>query len=90
MKHSPTPWTSDPEGEVAVTIEDANGNPIADVYGGARDNPNATLIEAAPDLLEALLGMVSAHPPPIRGAFKGYVSPELQKALNAIQKATQP
>jgi hypothetical protein len=90
MKHSPTPWTSDPEGEVAVTIEDANGNPIADVYGSADDNPNATLIEAAPDLLEALLGMVFAHPPPTRGAFKGYVSPELQKALAAIQKATQP
>jgi hypothetical protein len=55
MKHSPAPWTEDPEGEVAVTIEDANGNPIADVYGSADDNPNARLIAAAPLLLEALI-----------------------------------
>jgi hypothetical protein len=48
------------------------------------------LRDAAPALLEALIDMVSAHPPPTRGAFKGYVSPELQKALDAIQKATQP
>ena len=30
--HSPGPWSQDPEGEVACTIEDANGKPIVDVY----------------------------------------------------------
>ena len=59
--HTPGPWTSDPEGEIAITIEDATGHPICDVHGAA-NNPvteaNARLIAAAPDLL-ALAVLVS-------------------------------
>ena len=51
-QHTPGPWSEDPEGEVAVSIEDANGNVVADVYGPAEDNPNARLIASAPELLE--------------------------------------
>ena len=37
-----------------MSIEDANGNVVADVYGPASNNPNARLIAAAPELLAAL------------------------------------
>lgn len=63
VKHSPAPWSSDPEGEVARTIEDANGVPICDVYI-ERDSDdeltleceaNSHLVEDAPDLLRELI-----------------------------------
>lgn len=56
-QHSPGPWSQDPEGEVARTIEDRDGNPICDVYlTGDGITPeiaqaNVDLIEAAPTLL---------------------------------------
>jgi hypothetical protein len=91
MKHSPAPWTSDPEGELAVTIEDANGNPIADVYGSARDNPNATLMESAPDLL-AMLEKLTLHT--LHYASMPHAHSEAHKdaadARALIAKLTQP
>lgn len=51
--HAPAPWSEDPEGIVATTIEDANGTPICDVYGPDRE-ATTRLIVAAPDLRTAL------------------------------------
>lgn len=65
--HSPGPWSEDPEGEVAVTIEDANGNVVCDVHGAANDSlceANWRLIAAAPELLEALTGLLANAPAP--------------------------
>lgn len=56
MTHSPAPWSVDPEGEVAVSIEDANGSVVCDVYGASSSEVragNASLIAAAPRLLRA-------------------------------------
>ena len=54
---TPGPWTIDPEGEVVVSIEGADGSVICDVHGASNDPlcyANARLIAAAPDLLAAL------------------------------------
>ena len=59
LDHSPAPWSADPEGEVAYTIEDALGVPICDVYiGTEHDEGNERLIVASPELYEALRGLV--------------------------------
>lgn len=57
MKHTPGPWSADPEGAHAVSIEGADGSVVCDVHGAADDplcEANAKLIAAAPALLEAL------------------------------------
>ena len=61
--HTPGPWTMDPEGELAISIEDADGSVVCDVHGAARGSSaisdplciaNTRLITAAPKLLAAL------------------------------------
>ena len=90
-KHTPGPWTSDPEGEVAVTIEDANGNPIADVYGSADDNPNAALMAASPALLDALrLGLLLIERIEPNDTLDEHEKAFADAARYAITKATQP
>lgn len=89
MKHSPAPWTEDPEGEVAVTIEDANGNPIADVYGSADDNPNAALMAASPALLNALkLGLLLIERIEPNDTLDEHEQAFANAARAAIQQAT--
>jgi hypothetical protein len=56
--HSPVPWTPDPEGLVACTIEDGDGVPICDVYLDERGQANTALIASAPELLAALRSCV--------------------------------
>ena len=56
--HSPGPWSEDPEGEVAYTVEDAEGVPICDVYRETHGEANARLIASAPELLAALKSCV--------------------------------
>ena len=94
-QHTPGPWSIDPEGSIAVTIEGGNGEPICDVYG-ANKEADAYLIAAAPDLLEALeecrkllefLPLEYVH----KGRFDPLThSPDgaLAKAIAAIAKAT--
>ena len=63
MRHSPEPWTEDPEGEVAYGIEDRNGTHICDVMlpqHGSRlllsdAMANLKLIKASPLLLKAAI-----------------------------------
>lgn len=60
--HSPAPWSQDPEGEVACTIEDANGKQICYVHIDRdaegviteESTANVHLIESAPMLYAAL------------------------------------
>jgi len=59
-QHAPGPWTEDPEGEIAVCIEDANGPVIATVLGPANENPNARLIAAAPTMLATLQAILES------------------------------
>ena len=90
MKHSPAPWTEDPEGEVAVTIEDANGNPIADVFGNANNNPNAALMTASPALLDALqLGLLLIERIEANDTLDEHEQAFADSARAAIQQATQ-
>jgi hypothetical protein len=56
-KHTPGPWTEDPEGLVAVSIEGGDGSVVCDVHGAANDarcEANARLIAAAPEMFEAM------------------------------------
>lgn len=64
--YSPAPWSRDPEGLVAVSIEDAAGNVVCDVHGASNDprcEANCALIEAAPALLAALESLCESVPP---------------------------
>ncbi len=54
MKHSPGPWSIDPEGLHETRIQDANGEVIASVYNNYHSERNESLIAAAPELLAAL------------------------------------
>jgi hypothetical protein len=58
---TPAPWTEDPEGEIAVGIEGADGTVVCVVRGAANDplcEANCALIAAAPDLYRTLLDLV--------------------------------
>jgi hypothetical protein len=55
--HSPGPWSEDPEGERAVTIEDADGVPICDVY---LDGPDGKGI--SPEAARANIELIVSAP----------------------------
>lgn len=90
VKHTPGPWTFgfesvDPEWAV-VTIK--GGLVVANVNADHRQNANARLISAAPDLFEAL----KAALPFIEEGFRGFGDPDreghaLELMLAAIAKA---
>lgn len=85
-KHTPGPWTADPEGEVSVSVQGADGTVVCDVHGGVNDNDNVDLITAAPDLLAALEAFLRA--PSIGSSGPGSVSIEVQTFnLNAARAA---
>jgi hypothetical protein len=77
-QHTPGPWSIDPEGSIAATIEGGNGEPICDVYG-ANKEADAHLIAAAPAMLESLQVMVNAISQ-INNSIE-YVTPEVFSAL---------
>ena len=55
-KHTPGPWVIGKQDHDVITVDTTNGTAICDVYVDSDDRPaNASLIAAAPDLLEALL-----------------------------------
>lgn len=62
---APLPWSADPEGLVAVQIEDANGIVIAEAYGestgagGANAGLIARAVNCHADLVAALKAIVS-------------------------------
>lgn len=67
VKHTPGPWVANNQhaGPTVWRVEsDASGYPndgwcVADALHGPEAEANARLIAAAPDLLEALLGVVA-------------------------------
>jgi len=61
-KHTPGPWSEDPEGELAVSVEGADGSVVCDVHGASNDplcEANCSLISAAPDMLAALKRIIA-------------------------------
>lgn len=63
VKHSPAPWSQDPEGEYCVSIEDAKGNVIINVLGQASSplcEANCKVVEQSPRLLDAVRRLI--HP----------------------------
>lgn len=92
---SPAPWTQDPEGELAVCIEDANGEVFCEVYGASYDpkcEANCRLVTAAPDLLAAcrdalnMLGAARDHCTGERGLVRR-IDAAAKAAHDAIAKA---
>ena len=86
-KHTPGPWRY-----MAGTHShyDSEGKAIARVYGPrgidcSRRDANARLIAAAPDLLEALKGMLSRTD---GQAIYNFMEPQREAARAAIAKAT--
>lgn len=89
-KHTPGPWFvchkspfivragDDISGRHIAHIGPANYTPRFDI-----DEPNARLIAAAPDLLDALERLVSAA----RDADHGYMDQAIDNAESAISKA---
>lgn len=53
-KHTPGPWTEDPEGEFYVSVEGPDGKVICNVHLVDESHSNARLIAKAPELLEVL------------------------------------
>lgn len=97
-KHTPGPWTIDPEGETAWTIESASGTPLCDVYieRDSNNSPtpeceaNARLIAAAPEMLVALQNAGNVLAALATGQLKGITADSSALALirDAIAKAT--
>jgi hypothetical protein len=82
MTHTPGPWHVTEDGHI-----DSSFGAIAEIVGVDNPDdetlPNARLIAAAPDLLEALEGMLEWA----RRVTQANPGPEVLKAVNAIQKA---
>lgn len=78
-QHTPGPWVAEPDalGEFSVSFKD--GAIIADVYG--RNPANARLIAAAPEMLDALQGLVA-------NVARTEAGPHIDLAIAAIAKAT--
>ena len=83
--HTPGPWKVQPSGKVGngTAWRDivSEGAPFTPSYVGEALEQDAYLIAAAPDLLEALRGLLDALPP-------GFTSPAQARAHEAIAKAT--
>lgn len=75
--HTPGPWHFD-----APYVEDPTGTRVASITGRPEASANGRLTAAAPELLEALQFVMSAHGEQLHDAFDA--------ANAAITKATQP
>ena len=66
-QHTPGPWLT-AEGSYGnyVAVVDGNGKTIARIPWGGNDGRNAQLIAAAPELLEAIRGMIEEFDHAIR------------------------
>lgn len=95
-QHTPGPWTLDPEGEVAVTVEGADGSTVCDVHreaGVARDprgDANANLITAAPELLALLREVAECADANFNNADMlahdlSYITPRIAAILRATE-----
>jgi hypothetical protein len=90
--NSKSPWTVDYSGPARLAVNDKDGRSIflgnLQNEDGDEDEANAILIAAAPELLEALQGLLKNAPPPkgIRKDF-AYIL-YLEAAKKAIAKAT--
>lgn len=59
MSFTPGPWTAVHHSDGIITVRDFNRTPIADIWlVGKATEANARLISAAPELYEALKGLV--------------------------------
>lgn len=95
-EHTPGPWVEH-EGFITGRFSDGQIHDICDPRCAPPDgdllaemDANARLIAAAPEMLAALLAAERCLCPPLRGALRGYVSPELAAIRAAITKATEP
>lgn len=95
-KHTPKPWVwrkdycglENPEiKEFVLAYESYEGMSLDDYPGTGREEANAKLIAAAPDLLEAITALVRQMRSPPTGA-NGYHEIDLSAADAAIAKAT--
>lgn len=56
VKHTPGPWTVTSDGFIAAPSDQMNeGYYVASLHGYAERSANASLISAAPEMLEALM-----------------------------------
>lgn len=93
-EHSPEPWhlelDSDGEGWWPVEITDNEGKPIVDFTAGDMPTPSiadARLMEAAPDLLEAIERVANTLWDTRDGSYS-YIDTETRKMITAaIAKA---
>ena len=91
-KHTPGPWMKSTHGGISkYSIWSSSGQHIADTnttksIGFERCAANASLIAAAPDLLEALEDCVAVMDRELAGLK--VIQPELSAARAAIAKAT--
>ena len=94
VKHTPGPWEAEElfDGETSLGISiKAGRDEVAHISGiGPQDFDNATLLAAAPDLLEALyLALPFIEDCAIDDCYKpGYVNKSLVSIKAAIAKAT--
>lgn len=87
-KHTPGPWIMD-TGDDGAVVYDPNAGTIANIPPDLRAwEANARLMAAAPDLLEALEGLINicTHPK----ATKADIRMIALEARAAIAKATNP
>jgi hypothetical protein len=86
-KHTPGPWHYEKHNDGSITIAPENGFGIATmsgIYRGEDDKPNAALIAAAPELLDALKYVIDWHRDQNTANFRLALS----NARAAIDKAT--
>lgn len=86
MSHTPGPWSvTIPTKEYRVPYVDSAKGFVAAMFGlDGAETANATLIAAAPDLLEALKAMVERWEPDSAGADRRM----WENACAALEKAT--
>lgn len=96
IKHTPGPWAwrkdycglENPEiKEFVLAYESYEGMSLEDYPSTGREEANAKLIAAAPDLLDAIKSLVKQMHSPPTGA-NGYHEIDLSAAERAIAKAT--
>jgi hypothetical protein len=88
--HSPGPWSQDPEGEVACTIEDANGKQVCYVHIDRNaegeiteeSEANVNLIESAPMMHAALNRKGPGQAPGFTYPMELYINGELSFRLD--------
>lgn len=92
-QHTPGPWFQDTYSSGESIVYHPDREEIARVFpqvwpevANRRDNANARLIVAAPELLDALQGMIRLHYDTAEASARGLEA--VHQALAAIAKAT--